>query len=123
VPVTLGPASQCARVHSGPDDPLLAGRMGQMRGRAVLGSELPANRHLLGARGGTGGGTVRAHPVTPDRRGEELRVVELRLVGEDVRVRVRRHGEVALTDLLADPSPRDALRVEERDPPVTQVVR
>jgi hypothetical protein len=39
-----------------------------------------------------------------------------------VRVRVRRHREVALADELADPRPRDAAQVHEADPTVTQIV-
>ena len=44
--------------------------------------------------------------------GEQVGVVELDLVGENVRVRVRGDSEVALPDVLADPGPRDAGEVE-----------
>ena len=80
-------------------------------------SELPANRHLHSPRGGTGGGTTRSCPV------EELRVVEFRLVREDVRVGVRGDREIALPDLLADASPRHSAQVEEADAAVPEVVR
>jgi hypothetical protein len=40
------------------------------------------------------------------RTREHLLVIELGLVGQDVRVGARGHGEVALPDVLADPRPR-----------------
>jgi hypothetical protein len=43
-------------------------------------------------------------------------VVEFGLVEEDVTVGIRGHGEVSLADLLADPRPGDAAKVEEADP-------
>jgi hypothetical protein len=54
---------------------------------------------------------------------EELLAVELLLVGEEVRVRVGGDREVALTDELGDAGPRHAAQVQERDAPVSQVVR
>ena len=56
------------------------------------------------------------------RSGEQIRVVELDLVGEDVAVDVRRDGEVALADVLADSRPGDTGKVQERDTPVPKVV-
>src|SRR5690349_428378 len=53
---------------------------------------------------------------------EQARVVQLGLVGEDVRVRVRGHRQVALTYEFPDPGPGDAAQVLERDAPVTEVV-
>ena len=44
--------------------------------------------------------------------GEQVRVVELCLVGEDVRVRLGRHGERALSDVNSDRRPRDAAEVQ-----------
>lgn len=55
-------------------------------------------------------------------RREELRVVELLLVGEDVRVGVRRDREVALTDELGDPRPRHTAQVKERYAAMAKVV-
>jgi hypothetical protein len=49
-------------------------------------------------------------------------VVDL-AVDEDVRVRVRGDGEVALADELADLRPGLALVMEERDASMAQVVR
>jgi hypothetical protein len=60
----------------------------------------PANGRFHLSRGATGRGTIRSCPV------EKLRVVEFRLVREDMRVGVSGDREVALTDLLADTSPR-----------------
>jgi hypothetical protein len=89
---------------------------------AVLGSKLPANRHFLGVDRGTRRGTSRALPGTRGVR-EELGVVELTLVGQDVRVGVSRYGEVPLADPFADPRPGESLRVEQRNAPVAEVVR
>jgi hypothetical protein len=63
------------------------------------------------------------HGASLGASSEERHVVEFLLVGEDVRVGVRRHGEVPLPDELADPRPGFAAQVKERDPPVAQVVR
>lgn len=38
-------------------------------------------------------------------------------------VRVRRHREVSLPDVLTDPGPRDAGEMEEGDPTVAEIVR
>ena len=65
----------------------------------------------------------RMHRASTIGSRDEPRVVELVLVGHDVRVRVRRHREVPLADDLADPSPRHAAQVFEGDPSVPQVVR
>ncbi len=54
---------------------------------------------------------------------EHACVIELCLVGEHVAVGVRCNGEVPLPDVLADPRPRYAPEVEQRDPAVPQVVR
>lgn len=78
--------------------------------------KLPANRNLHSSRGGTGGGTTRSCPD------EELRIVEPRLVRDDVRVGVRGDRKVALADLLTNASPRHPAQVQERDPPVAEVV-
>jgi hypothetical protein len=48
-------------------------------------------------------------------RAQEFRVVQLALVGQDVRVRIRRHREVALSDVLTDPRPRRAAQMHKRD--------
>jgi hypothetical protein len=53
---------------------------------------------------------------------EQPRVVQLRLVGEDVRVGVRGHREVSLPHVLPDSRPGDAAEVEERDPPVAEIM-
>jgi hypothetical protein len=68
-----------------------------------------------------GVGSFRTHPSRLTR--EQSRVVELRLVGEDVRVRVCGDRERALTDELAGAGPRHTAQVEERDAPMPQVVR
>ena len=54
---------------------------------------------------------------------EEGRVVELGLIGQDVRVCVGSDREVALADALSDPGLRHAAEVQERDPAVPEVVR
>lgn len=54
---------------------------------------------------------------------EQLAVVEFGLVTEDVRIDVGGHGEAPLSDERADPRPRHSSQVEQRDPPVTEVVR
>jgi hypothetical protein len=66
----------------------------------------------------------RGNPAGADHvsSGHERGVLDLGLIDEDVRVRVRRHREVALADELADPRPRDAAQVHEADPTVTQIV-
>ena len=51
----------------------------------------------------------------------ECVVREFGFVGQDVRVCVRGHREIPLPNVLADPSPRDAAQVLERDPAVTEV--
>ena len=62
-------------------------------------------------------------PLSPLALGDQLRVVEFRLVAQDVRVGVGGHGQVALPDELGDPRPRHAPQVEQRDPTMTQIVR
>jgi hypothetical protein len=60
----------------------------------------------------------------PSTRGhQKVRVIDLELVGKDMRVRIRRHCKVALPDVLADPRPRDARRMQKRASPVAEVVR
>ncbi len=54
---------------------------------------------------------------------EQLSVLELGLVGKNVRVRVRGHGEVALSDELTYAGPADAAQVLKRDAPMAQVMR
>src|SRR6266511_3316631 len=54
---------------------------------------------------------------------EQLSVLELGLVGKNVRVRVRGHGEVALSDELTYAGPADAAQVHKRDAPMAQVMR
>lgn len=54
---------------------------------------------------------------------ENLRVVDLFLIAEHVGVGVSRHGEIALSDMLADPRPRNTRQVPERDTAVAKVVR
>lgn len=63
------------------------------------------------------------HFVAVSLAREEVAVVELALVDEHVRVRVRRGREVPLPDPLADPRPGHPAEVEQRDAPVPQVVR
>ena len=53
--------------------------------------------------------------------GEQVRTVKLRLVGEHVAVRVRRDGEVALADVLADLRPPHSGEVVQRDSAVPEV--
>jgi hypothetical protein len=43
---------------------------------------------------------------------EELRVVDLLLVREDVRIRPRGREEIHVTDGFSDPRPRESLSVE-----------
>jgi hypothetical protein len=50
-------------------------------------------------------------------------VVELAFVGDDVRVRPRRHNEVVVADKFADPCPRHPAQVQQRDAAVPEVVR
>ena len=64
------------------------------------------------------------HRTSASRRfSKESAVIELLLVGQNVRVRVGGDGEVALTDVLPDPGPRRAAEVPERDPAVAEIVR
>ena len=55
--------------------------------------------------------------------GQDGRVVEFATVREDVRVGVRRDAQLALSDETADLGPGAALSMEERDAPVSQVMR
>jgi hypothetical protein len=54
---------------------------------------------------------------------EKADVVGFAAVAENVRVRVRRDGELPLPDELSDLCPRPSLVVKEADPPVSQIVR
>ena len=57
------------------------------------------------------------------RSAEQLLVLELVLVGDDVRVGARGRHEVVVADKLPDPRPGDAGQVEEGDAPMAEVVR
>jgi hypothetical protein len=52
----------------------------------------------------------------------EGRVVELALVGDDLRVGAGRSDEVVVTDEYADPCPRHVAEVEQRQAPVRKIV-
>ncbi len=79
----------------------------------------PLQTSMFPAEVGTGVGTRRARTGS----GEQVRIVELGLVSENVAVRIRGDGEVALADVLADRCPGDAGQVRGRDPPMAQIVR
>ena len=50
-------------------------------------------------------------------------VVQLALIGDDVRVRPGRCHQVVVADELADPGPRHPAHVEQADAAVAQIVR
>ena len=54
---------------------------------------------------------------------EQGAVVQLALVDEDVRVRLRAHEEMLLADELADPRPGHSAQVEQRDAPMPEIAR
>jgi hypothetical protein len=66
---------------------------------------------------------VAPHRQNRLRRTEQRPVVEFGPVNENVRVRVGRHRQLALTDPLGDPRPRLPRQVEQRDSAVAKVVR
>jgi hypothetical protein len=63
------------------------------------------------------------HRAARPRSAEQVRVVELGLVDEEVAVRIRRDGEVALADVLTECRPGHASKMEQRDSAVAEVVR
>ena len=102
-----------------------------MRGDAEPGVVVTRPRHspTTGSASGTVAmselhGTARSVRSSQHGSGaDELPVVELPLVHEHVRVRVRGDGEVALPDVLADPGPRHAAEVQQGNAPVPEIVR
>jgi hypothetical protein len=76
----------------------------------------PANATF--GQSGTARGQHRLARIARSRVGEQGVVVELGLIDEDVRVGVRRHGEVTLANELADARPRHATQMQQRYPPV-----
>lgn len=52
--------------------------------------------------------------------GEQFRVVEFGLAGDDMCVGACRRNEIIVADELADPSPRHSAQVKQRDTPMPQ---
>ena len=79
-----------------------------MQKRRIRDSNPPANHHVFHGWGGTEDSTVRARLALF----EQVRVVELPLLGEDMGVRAGGRHEVVVADLVADPSPRHRAQVQ-----------